>query len=88
VRGYLKPISTLRRPLQSVDFATVNRFEPRMSALTFASSGCGSRRRGHGRTHSGRCALEKFGGDSMGETLRNFPRVPPATGKLLMDNYR
>jgi len=25
VRGYLKPISTLRRPLQSVDFALANR---------------------------------------------------------------
>jgi chorismate synthase len=73
VRGLLKPISTLRRPLESVDLDTR---EPSLAAyersdvcvapaagvigeamLAFVLAGA---------------FLEKFGGDSLGETRRNF----------------
>ncbi len=73
VRAYLKPISTLRRPLESVDFATR---EPSAAAyersdvcvlpaagvigeamLAFVLAGA---------------FVEKFGGDSLGETRRNY----------------
>ncbi len=48
VRGYLKPISTLRRPLGSVDFATPRAGESGVRAL-----GClrGARRRSCRRSH-------------------------------------
>jgi chorismate synthase len=73
VRGYLKPISTLRRPLQSVDFATR---EP-MRAAYERSDVCvvpaaGVAAEAMVALTLARCALDKFGGDSMGETLRNF----------------
>src|ERR1700675_2628229 len=73
VRGYLKPISTLRRPLKSVDFSTR---EP-VNAAYERSDVCGVPAAG-GAAEAlvaltlARCALDKFGGDSMGETLRNF----------------
>jgi chorismate synthase len=73
VRGYLKPISTLRRPLQSVDFST----RQPMSAAYERSDVCVVPAAGVAAeamvalTLAG-CALEKFGGDSMVETLRNF----------------
>ncbi|HOK47840.1 MAG TPA: chorismate synthase, partial [Bryobacteraceae bacterium] len=73
MRGYLKPISTLRRPLESVDLPTR---EPSQAAyersdvcvlpaagviaeamLAFVLAGA---------------FLEKFGGDSLGETRRNY----------------
>ncbi|MBZ5597494.1 MAG: chorismate synthase [Acidobacteriia bacterium] len=73
VRAYLKPISTLRRPLQSVDFATR---EP-MRAAYERSDVCvvpaaGVAGEAMVALTLARCVLEKFGGDSMGETLRNF----------------
>lgn len=73
VRGYLKPISTLRRPLQSVDFET----RQQVSAAYERSDVCvvpaaGVAAEAMVALTLARCALEKFGGDSMGETLRNF----------------
>ncbi len=73
VRGYLKPISTLRRPLQSVDFAT----REKVSAAYERSDVCvvpaaGVAAESMVALTLARCALDKFGGDSMGETLRNF----------------
>ncbi len=73
VRGYLKPISTLRRPLQSVDFATrepVRAAYERSDVCVVPAAGVASE--AMVALTLSRCALEKFGGDSMGETLRNF----------------
>jgi len=73
VRGYLKPISTLRRPLQSVDFATrepVKAAYERSDVCVVPAAGVGAE--SMVALTLARCALEKFGGDSMGETLRNF----------------
>jgi len=73
VRGYLKPISTLRRPLQSVDFATrqpVSAAYERSDVCVVPAAGVAGEAM-VALTLAG-CALEKFGGDSMGETLRNF----------------
>lgn len=73
VRGYLKPISTLRRPLQSVDFATrepVKAAYERSDVCVVPAAGVAAEAM-VALTLAG-CALEKFGGDSMGETLRNF----------------
>jgi chorismate synthase len=73
VRGYLKPISTLRRPLQSVDFATrepVKAAYERSDVCVVPAAGVASE--SMVALTLARCALEKFGGDSMQETLRNF----------------
>src|SRR5712692_3720827 len=73
VRGMLKPISTLRRPLESVDFAT------RESALAAyeRSDVCvlpaaGVIGEAMVALVLAGAALEKFGGDSLEEVRRNF----------------
>ena len=73
VRGYLKPISTLRRPLQSVDFSTrepVKAAYERSDVCVVPAAGVAGE--AMVALTLARCALEKFGGDSMSETLRNF----------------
>ena len=73
VRGYLKPISTLRRPLQSVDFATrepVKAAYERSDVCVVPAAGVAAE--AMVALTLARCALEKFGGDSLPETLRNF----------------
>jgi len=73
VRGYLKPISTLRRPLQSVNFATreaVKAAYERSDVCVVPAAGVGGE--AMVALTLARCALEKFGGDSMPEILRNF----------------
>ena len=72
VRGYLKPISTLRRPLGSVDFATrepVKAAYERSDVCVVPAAGVGAE--AMVALVLARCALEKFGGDSMVETKRN-----------------
>jgi chorismate synthase len=73
VRGYLKPISTLRRPLQSVDFATrepVKAAYERSDVCVVPAAGVAGE--AMVALTLARCALEKFGGDSLIETRRNF----------------
>jgi len=73
VRGYLKPISTLRRPLESVDFSTrdsVKASYERSDVCVVPAAGVAGE--AMVALTLARCALEKFGGDSLGETLRNF----------------
>jgi len=73
VRGYLKPISTLRRPLKSVDFATrepVSAAYERSDVCVVPAAGVAGE--AMVALTLARCALDKFGGDSVGETLRNF----------------
>jgi len=73
VRGYLKPISTLRRPLQSVDFASrepVKAAYERSDVCVVPAAGVAGE--AMVALTLARCALEKFGGDSMKETKRNF----------------
>lgn len=73
IRGYLKPISTLRRPLQSVDFATrksVKAAYERSDVCVVPAAGVAAE--AMVALTLARCALEKFGGDSMAETCRNF----------------
>ena len=73
VRGYLKPISTLRRALQSVDFSTrepVKAAYERSDVCVVPAAGVAAE--SMVALTLARCALEKFGGDSMTETLRNF----------------
>jgi chorismate synthase len=73
VHGYLKPISTLRRPLQSVDFSTrqpVGAAYERSDVCVVPAAGVAAE--AMVALTLARCALEKFGGDSMGETLRKF----------------
>ena len=73
IRGLLKPISTLRRPLESVDFATR---EPALASYE-RSDVCVVRAAGvigEAMTALVLAAafLEKFGGDSIGESRRNL----------------
>ena len=73
VRGYLKPISTLRKPLQSVDFTTrepVKAAYERSDVCVVPAAGVVAETMV--ALTMARCALEKFGGDSMVETKRNF----------------
>ena len=73
VRGYLKPISTLRRPLQSVDFATrepVKAAYERSDVCVVPAAGVAGE--AMVALTLAKVALEKFGGDSMGECKRNF----------------
>jgi chorismate synthase len=83
VRGYLKPISTLRRPLRSVDFATrqpVRAAYERSDVCVVPAAGVAAEAM-VALTLAG-CALQKFGGDSMTETLRNFEGY-----RLQLKNY-
>jgi len=73
VRGYLKPISTLRRPLASVDFATrepVKAAYERSDVCVVPAAGVGAE--AMVALTLARCALEKFGGDSLVEVKRNY----------------
>jgi chorismate synthase len=73
VRGYLKPISTLRRPLASVDFATrepVKAAYERSDVCVVPAAGVAAE--SMVAFVLARCALEKFGGDSVTELRRNF----------------
>jgi len=73
VRGYLKPISTLRRPLGSVDFETKEAVEAayeRSDVCVVPAAGV----IGEAMVALvlAEAALEKFGGDSIEETRRNY----------------
>ena len=73
VRGYLKPISTLRQPLESVDLES----KERVKAAYERSDVCvvpaaGVIGEAMVALVLARAILEKFGGDSLCETLRNF----------------
>ncbi|MBZ5627557.1 MAG: chorismate synthase [Acidobacteriia bacterium] len=71
VRGYLKPISTLRRPLGSVDFETrepVKAAYERSDVCVVPAAGVAAE--AMVALTLARCALEKFGGDSIAETKR------------------
>lgn len=73
VRGYLKPISTLRRPLKSVDFATrqeVKAAYERSDVCVVPAAGVAGE--AMVALTLAKCILEKFGGDSMKELARNF----------------
>ena len=73
VRGYLKPISTLRRPLESVSFATR---EPTKAAYERSDvcvvPAAGVAAEAMVALTIAKLALEKFGGDSAGELSRNY----------------
>jgi chorismate synthase len=73
VRGLLKPISTLRRPLESVDLATR---EPALAAYERSDvcvvPAAGVVGEAMVALALAQAFLEKFGGDSLGETRRNY----------------
>jgi chorismate synthase len=73
VRGLLKPISTLRRPLESVDLTTRESasaaYERSDVAVIPAAGVIGE---AMVSIVLAQAMLEKFGGDSLEETLRNF----------------
>lgn len=73
VRGLLKPISTLRRPLESADMVTR---EPALAAYERSDvcvvPAAGVIGEAMVALTLAQAFLEKFGGDSLGETKRNF----------------
>ena len=73
VRGFLKPISTLRRPLESVDLTTR---EPALAAYERSDvaviPAAGVIGEAMVALVLASAFLEKFGGDSLGETKRNY----------------
>ena len=73
VRGYLKPISTLRRPLGSVSFATrepVKAAYERSDVCVVPAAGVAAE--AMVALTVARLMVEKFGGDSLKEMQRNF----------------
>jgi chorismate synthase len=73
VRGYLKPISTLRRPLASVSFETRETTKAsyeRSDVCVVPAAGVAGE--AMVALTVARLVLEKFGGDSLGELRRNF----------------
>jgi chorismate synthase len=73
VRGYLKPISTLRRPLQSVDFRSrepVKAAYERSDVCVVPAAGVAGE--AMVALTLAKVALEKFGGDSISEFQRNY----------------
>ena len=73
VRGYLKPISTLRQPLESVDFETketVKAAYERSDVCVVPAGGVAGE--AMVALVVARALLDKFGGDSLEETRRNF----------------
>src|ERR1700733_9154231 len=73
VRGYLKPISTLRRPLASVSFATrepVKAAYERSDVCVVPAAGVAAE--AMVALTMARLMVEKFGGDSLREMQRNF----------------
>jgi chorismate synthase len=73
VRGFLKPISTLRRPLESVDLPSREpasaAYERSDVAVVPAAGVIGE---AMAALVLAQAFLEKFGGDSLGETRRNY----------------
>jgi chorismate synthase len=73
VRGFLKPISTLRRPLESVDLVTR---DPALAAYERSDicvvPAAGVIGEAMVAIVLAQAFLEKFGGDSLGETKRNY----------------
>jgi chorismate synthase len=73
LRGLLKPISTLRRPLESVDITTG---EPALAAYERSDvavvPAAGVIGEAMVAIVLAQAFLEKFGGDSLGETRRNY----------------
>jgi chorismate synthase len=71
-RGFMKPIATLRRPLPSVDVVTKEVFDAAFErsdvSAVAAASVVGEAMVALVLADA---VLEKFGGDSMGELLRN-----------------
>ena len=73
VRGYLKPISTLRRPLGSVSFATrepVKAAYERSDVCVVPAAGVAAE--AMVALTIARLVVDKFGGDSLREMQRNF----------------
>lgn len=73
VRGHLKPISTLRQPLESVDFETketVKAAYERSDVCVVPAGGLAGE--AMVALVLARALLEKFGGDSLEETRRNY----------------
>lgn len=73
VRGYLKPISTLRRPLGSVSFATreeVKAAYERSDVCVVPAAGVAAE--AMVALTLAKLACEKFGGDSLREMMRNY----------------
>jgi chorismate synthase len=73
VRGYLKPISTLRRPLGSVSFATrepVKAAYERSDVCVVPAAGVAAE--AMVALTIARLVIEKFGGDSLRELERNY----------------
>ena len=85
VRGMLKPISTLRRPLESVDLATR---EPALAAYERSDvcvvPAAGVIGEAMVALVLAGAMLEKFGGDSIEETKRNFEWISGTGEEFLM----
>ena len=84
VRGYLKPISTLRRPLGSVSYATREATKAayeRSDVCVVPAAGVAAE--AMVAFIMAKLALEKFGSDSAGELSQKLPGIPGADSQIL-----
>ena len=73
IRGCMKPIPTLGRPLLSVDISSKRPFRAAVERSDVcAVPACGVIGEAVVAFELARCFLEKFGGDGMGEIRRNY----------------
>ncbi len=87
VRGYLKPISTLRRPLASVSFETrepVKAAYERSDVCVVPAAGVAAEAM-VALTIARLMIVDKFGGDSLGEMKRNFEKLSRTDSQILTE---
>lgn len=73
VRGYLKPISTLRRPLQTADLVSKQPLQAAYERSDYCVvPAAGVAGEAMVALELAGALIEKFGGDSLGETRRNY----------------
>jgi chorismate synthase len=73
MKVYMKPLSSLRKPLRSVDIKTLQPIEAaKIRSDTCAVPAAGVVAESMVALTLARVALEKFGGDSLPETLANY----------------
>ena len=73
IKAYMKPLSSLRKPLRSVDIRTMKPIEAaRVRSDICAVPAAGVVGEAMVALTLADAALEKFGGDSLAETLANY----------------
>lgn len=89
LRGYMKPIATLMQPLKSINLKDMSEVESRRERSDFvAVPACAVIAESMVSWVIAKNMLQKFGGDSIHETMRNYNLNKKEQMKLLKSNFR